>query len=210
MFSEEPEVTSRLADLGLTLPGLSRVIAAGAGGYTSTTAFHTSSAPGSYLYFETTAALRRLCVPDGWGADELDGQARTFDPVRLNAIIVQTGDEKTGLVGEDEPTTRHPKGSATSKKVKVNARQLELFTVGRADDAQVDAGGLLTWVLLVAIVDGELRAELSLPERMSDSSRPAGWLERIILPAVSLGGGPGIDVVQPGGPDTDFDVSWTQ
>lgn len=210
VFVEEPEVSTRLADLGLTHEGLLRVLTAGAGGYASTTAFHPSSAPGSYLYFETTAGLRRLSSPLGWEHDELDGQARTFDPVRRNAIIVQTGDERTGLIGEPAPTTRHPKGSATSKKVKVNAEQTELFTIGRTGDVPGGIGSVLSWVLLVAIVDGELRAELSLPDRMSASSRPTGWLERIIIGAIPLGSGPNVDVVRTDGPDTDFDVSWVQ
>lgn len=210
LFAEEPEVTDRLVQLGLTLVGLARVIASGGGGYATTTRFHPLSAPGSYLYHEATAALRRLLVPNGWVADESDGQPRTWDPIRHNSIIVQTGDVMTGIDGEHEPTTRHTKGTTTQKKIKTNASQLELFTIGQG--MEPSSHGLFTWVLLVAVVEGQVRGELSLPARMSESLRPGGWLERILLPAIDLGAGPRTDVVtsNDGGPDTNFEVAWAK
>ena len=213
IFVEPDEVTPRLERLGLTASGLARVVAAGGGGYSSTTKFHPRSAPGSYLYYETNAALCRMVVPLGWTADEVGGQPRVWDPVRRNCIIVQSGDEMTGIDGPVLPTTKHPHGAATVGKVASNVAQLELFTVDRGveEDRTVD-DGLLTWVLLVAVVDGQVRAELSLPRRMSSSSRPCGWLDRILIPPTDIGTGPRTevtgDVVET--PDTDFDVSWAK
>jgi hypothetical protein len=204
---EEPEVRSRLEELGLSLEGMLRVVAAGGGGYRATTGFHPSSAAGTYLYMEATAALRRLLVPGGWEADEADRQPRTFHPERGVAILVQTGDEMTGIDGDREPTTRHPKGTATQKKVAENGQQMVLFQVS----PQPNGTGWQNWVLLVAIVEKEIRAELSLPERWSEDSRPCGWRERILLRAQELDG-PDVTGRRRGddGPDTDFDVAWRQ
>ena len=203
LYAEEPEVASRLDDLGLSLPGLLRAVAAGAGGHNATTSFHPSSAAGSYLYFETTAALRRLLVPQGWTADEADGQPRTFNEARGVTIIVQTGDNVTGVIGEHEPTTRHMKGTATRKKVEENGQQIPLFTLNGSPDP---SSGQRTWILLVSIVDGQVHAELSLPERMIDS-KPGGWRERILLPTQDLGSD--IQLGRPeSGSDSDFEVAW--
>lgn len=103
VYKEESDAQTRLQSLGLDLGGLQRVVAAGGGGWNSTTAFHPSSARGSYLYFETTAALRRLLVPAGWEYDELDGQARIFNPGLGIGIVVQSGDELTGRMGIEQP-----------------------------------------------------------------------------------------------------------
>src|SRR4051812_17502345 len=106
LYRHEAAAQTRLHDLGLDLAGLQRAVLAGAGGWNATTGFHPSSARGSYLYFETTAALRRLLVPAGWEFDELDGQARTYPPGLGIGIVVQSGDELTGTVEASEPRTR--------------------------------------------------------------------------------------------------------
>ena len=214
---EERQVQSRLEQLGLSLDGLLRVAEVGGGGYRATTAFHPTSAPGSYLYYETTAALRRLLVPAGWDADEADQQPRTFHAGRGIAIVVQTGDEMTGIDGGREPTTRHPKGVATQKKVAENGQQLALFPLG----PQPNGARWQNWVFLVAIVDGQIRAELSLPQRWGEDSRPCGWTERILLPAQELGGSGAIELRELAdvaeldrrdreAPGADFDVAWRQ
>jgi hypothetical protein len=209
VLAEEQEVGSRLEQLGLSLDGLVRVVSAAAGGFNSTTAFHPTPSAGSYLYYEGTAAFRRLVIPDGWEMDELDGQPRTFSRTLGLTVVVQSGDEMTGIDGEREPQTRHPKGPATARKVAVNG-QLDLFKIARPE-APEDLG-LQTWVLLMAVVEGQMRGELSRPERMSPGSRPCGWSERILLPSQPMGGGAEFDLAEPvnDAPDTDFDVSWQQ
>lgn len=205
--SETREVLTKLEAMGLGLEGLQRVVSRGAGGYAATTEFHATSAPGTYLYHETTAALRRLLVPNGWSPDELDRQPRVFNEECGVAIVVQTGDENTGVDGP-EPTTKHPKGQATVRKIEHNAAQLALFPLPTRVAPETE--GLLTWVLLVAIVDGKVRAELSLPHHML-SGRPCGWLERILLPEQDLGGAtPPLETTGESGPDIDFDIAWRQ
>ncbi|GAA4748351.1 hypothetical protein GCM10023350_36600 [Nocardioides endophyticus] len=182
----------------------------GAGGYASTTHFHSSSAPGTYLYHETTAALRRLLVPEGWESDELDGQPRVWNPNSNIAVVVQTGDENTGIAGTHQPRTRNPKGFATQRKIEENRQHPALFMMPVPQRTSLQEDAVLTWVLLVAIVEGMVRAELSLPREFIDG-RPADWVERILLAEQDFGGSP--DAVLPApetGPDTDFDVVWQQ
>lgn len=89
----------------------------------------------------------------------------------------------------------------------VNEQQLALFSVGQSEPAPFSS---FTWVLLVTVMDNEVRAELSLPRGMSADSRPCDLVERILIPAQPLGGGHGLDLAGPwdGVPDTDVDVSW--
>ncbi|MEJ7831733.1 MAG: hypothetical protein WKF79_02370 [Nocardioides sp.] len=190
-------------------------MAAGVGGFTSATRFHGSAAAGTFLYHESTAALRRLVVPQGWGYDEEDQQPRTFSVERGLTIVVQTGDENTGLLEpEAEPRPRHPKGVATARKVASNSEQLALFAVPQAAATEDDQeqGDTLTWVLLVAVGIEVARAELSLPRQMSEDGRPCGWVHRILLPEIAIGG-PINDSPSKDGhseTDVDVDVEWKQ
>lgn len=212
IFAEEPEVRTQLERLGIPLAGLLGAIARGGGAHASTTELHASSAGGTYLYHETTFALRLLLSPLGWICDEADGQPRCFSTARGISIVVQTGDEFTGIDGAAEPMPRHPKGLATQRKVNENTQQLALFNFAAATEDATSGPGL-TWILLVVVDQGMVRAELSLPNALSADKRPCGWLDRILLPGQAVGGG-GVpfDISEPGdeGPETDIDVAWKQ
>lgn len=209
LYADEVAASDRLSQLGLSIPGLLRVINSGAGGFASTTHFHASSAAGTYLYHETTAAARRLLVPAGWEADELDGQPRVWNPRTNVAIVVQTGDENTGIVSEHQPRTRNPKGTATQRKVDENRQHPALFAMPVPQRQALDSVAVLTWVLLVAVVEGKMRAELSLPREFVDG-RPSDWVERILLPEQDFGGTVDLAPSSDAAPDTDFDVAWQQ
>ncbi len=164
------------------------------------------------LWGEGTAAFRRLMVgAHDWTYDELDGQPRTISPDGRIAVVVQTGDEWTGVDWPGRaPSTRHPKGDATKRKVASNALQLELFsTASEAQEIEAELAPM-TWVLLLAIVDGELRAELSLPETISDAGYVVAWRTRILLASHPVDGD---DVVIEGDggdspPESDVAVAW--
>lgn len=204
----------RLAQMGLNVEQLERVVQAGVGGFASTTAFHPRSTPGTYLYHEATAAFRRAVKPSGfWDFDEDDNQPRTFSETYGIAVVVQTGDENTGLINQYEPKARNPKGQATQKKVASNHDQPMLFHMTpRQED---DGSPFSNWVLLIAIVAAQdglaVRSELSLPRKMV-GNKPCGWLERIILPEAQVGDAEAV-VNADGGessPATDIDVVWKQ
>lgn len=200
----------RLRSMGLTVDQLESVVQASLGGYTSTTAFHPRSAPGTYLYHEGTAALRRAVMPSGhWDHDEDDNQPRTFSTVYDIAIVVQSGDENTGLINQYEPKARNPKGQATQKKIASNCDHPVLFSMApRQED---DSTPLVNWVLLIAVEGTVVRSELSLPRKMI-GGKPCGWIERIILPEIEIGGGDSAVMTDEGdtGPIADIDVAWKQ
>lgn len=213
-YAEVEEVETQLEAMGLTLTGLTRVVSSAIGGFTSTTRFHASASGGTYLYHEATAALRRLVMPlGGWDHDEEDRQPRTYSVERGIAIVVQSGDENTGIKEpEAEPRARHPKGSATARKVVTNSEQLALFPVPHAGRPNQAAGEMLTWVLMICVEGEVARAELSLPRQMSADGRPCGWVHRIVLPELPLGATPE-DFSRrdtPPGTDVDVDVEWKQ
>jgi hypothetical protein len=165
------------------------------------------------MYYEGTAALRRELLPDSaWDHDEANQQPRTFNNDRRIAVIVQSGDEMTGIDGDRAPRSKHGKGRATRQKV-VDNRQQYLFDITTPDEPvdDLDDGLILnTWVLLLAEVDGELRVELSRPYAMDEAGRVSAWTERILLPASPLGGNFDIDLGREDDGDQGdaFDVSW--
>lgn len=182
-YLEQEEVQTRLEAMGLSIEALKRVVVSAAGAFNSTTRFHPSSAAGTYMYQEGTAALRRACVPLGYDFDEDGHQPRTFSEERGVSIILQTGDDNTGVLTGVEPTARNPKGTATKNKVSSNYAQMSLFNLATPESPDTD---MYNWVLLVAVVDDVVRAELSLPREVNSEGKPCGWVERILLPEEPL------------------------
>ena len=210
IVSEEHDINAQLDDLGVKLDALTRAVAAAAGGYNQTTRFHPSSGPGTYLYQEATAGIRReLDGHEDWSFDEDDHQPRTFSLDHQVAIVVQSGDENTGIDGELQPKTRNPKGRATAAKVESNFRQLSLFDPLSASIVAPQNGDLLTWILLIAVVDGVVQSELSLPREWSSDGRPCGWLVRVLLPEQDLGGVAPIELTSGNEAEpVDIDIAW--
>ena len=213
-YIEQQEVQTKLEQMGLTIAGLTRVSVAVAGAYNSTTRFHSSAAAGTYMYHEGTAALRRVCVPEGYDYDEEGHQPRTFNDQLGVSIIFQTGDENTGILTGIEPTTRNPKGTATRDKVSANVEQLALFEFVAREDPE---GQSYNWVFLAAVVDGFVRSELSLPREITEDGKPCDWAERIILPeeplasdAVNTDLDAGDKPDNTSTDDVDIDVAWKQ
>jgi hypothetical protein len=210
VVAEESHVQSRVQQLlGITVEHLARVVQAAAGGRNSATRFHPSSTPGSNMYSEGTAALRReLMGEPGWNFDEANQQPRTFNSDRRITVIVQSGDEMTGIDGPRAPRSKHGKGEATRLKVDVNT-QLRLFDVKASDEIASDLA-LHTWVLLMAESEGELRAELSRPTGMDSAGHLSDWTERILLPATPLGGDLDFELDREEDDDQGdgFDVTW--
>lgn len=214
VYAEANEVESQLDRMGLTLEGLQRVVSTAVGGFASTTSFHPTAAGGTFLYHEATAALRRLVMSSGsdWDYDEVDQQPRTFSSTRGLTIVVQSGDENTGLEEpEREPRPRHSKGAATGRKVATNSMQLTLFSLPHVTPKNDERpSGMLTWILLIAVVDGVARAELSLPNDVDDQGRPYAWEHRIVIPEQQVGSPVEQSGTHEAAPDVEVDVTWKQ
>lgn len=201
----------RLLRLGLDENLVVKVAERGLAARRTCTKFDTPSFPGYLQWNHMHRALRELLWHRDWAPDDDRNFSRVVRPDGAIALTVATGDELTGLKpkpGRRQPTTKYPKGTETDLAIEVNV-QLGLF-----DDPpvieDVSSGPPLprpvrqTWWLLNALVDGELRFELSCPEAQDERGHIVKWSERIIFEPISLDGidedddqgddGDGIDV----------------
>ena len=173
------EAASRLAQLGLGIDLVERVVRRADAEAAFCTAFDPPIMEGLTRWARTNRFLREELVPLGWGFDNPRNLPRTIHPGGQFAIVATTGDDVTGLTGL-LPGPKYAKGYATARAVEANG-QLAL------DFGDFDPGGLpardhlLTWLLLFHTDDDGLHVELSLPDRI-DEGRITRWAERIILP----------------------------
>jgi hypothetical protein len=171
----EEQAADRLAELGLTTEIIERVVRRADAEASTCTPLDPPIMAGLTRWGRTNRYLREELIPVGWTFDNPRNLARTIHPSGQFAIVAATGDDLTGLAGL-LPTTKYAKGDATIHAVAAN-EQLTLFDLR----PRTDSGELLTWFLLFHGDEHEFRAELSLPNEITDG-RITGWAERIILP----------------------------
>lgn len=203
------EADERLATMGLDRERLLEVVEQGQMAFVSCTANHPPFVPSLWAWGETVRALRDYLLPQGWFRSDTKNYSLVLDPSRRCAIAVATGNEGTGL--EDaSPATKTPKGPNTKGAI-VQNQQLDMFYALADNVADVSPENdleyeqQLTWVLLIYRGQEEVRCEVSLPVSIGDDGRIDGWRERIILGALSSGGGD-VDIVAPVTPDITVDV----
>lgn len=174
------EAVGKLAELGLTVEIIERVVRRADAEASMCTALDPPIIEGLTRWARTTRFLREELIPRGWRFDNPRNLSRTIHPGGEFAIVASTGDELTGLL-DALPATKYLKGEATVRAVEIN-EQLALdfgdFDPGEGDDA----GEILTWLLMYHASEDEFRVELSLPDAIADG-RITSWAERIILPA---------------------------
>jgi hypothetical protein len=136
-----------------------------------------------------TKYLREGLLPLGWTFDNPRNLARTISPGNDFAIVVATGNHRTGLA-DYEAGTRHHKGFATEQAIIANGQLTldlgDLLRVVPLDRGAVPAGAAeqpTMWLLLFCVEEDIFRAELSLPAAI-DNGRITHWSERILLPEI--------------------------
>ena len=183
----DDKAVDRLAELGLTVPMVERVVRRAEAEVATCTPLDPSIMPGLTRWGRTTRFLREELIPLGWTYDNPRNLPRTIYPARTHAIVATAGDELTG-VAELPPATKYPKGYATQLAVEVN-EQLTLdfgdFDLSAADGSSPASGGILTWFLLFRVCEDGFQVELSLPDQI-EGGRITSWAERIILPLFPL------------------------
>jgi hypothetical protein len=174
------EAVDKLAELGLTVEIIERVVRRADAEASMCTALDPPIMEGMTRWARTTRFLREELIPQGWRFDNPRNLPRTIHPGGEFAVVVSTGDELTGLL-DALPATKYLKGDATVRAVEMN-EQLALdfpdFDLSQRDGA----GEILTWFLMYRASEDEFRAELSLPDAIADG-RITSWAERVILPA---------------------------
>jgi hypothetical protein len=174
------EGVDKLAELGLTVEIIERVVRRADAEASMCTALDPPIMEGMTRWARTTRFLREELIPRGWRFDNPRNLPRTIHPGGEFAIVVSTGDELTGLL-DALPATKYLKGEATVRAVEIN-EQLALDFPGFDLSQRDGAGEILTWFLMYRASEDEFRVELSLPDAIVDG-RITSWAERVILPA---------------------------
>jgi hypothetical protein len=175
----ESEASGRLAELGLTIELIERVVRRADAEASMCTALDPPIMEGLTRWGRMNRFLREELIPAGWRFDNPRNLPRTIHPSGEFAIVATTGDELTGLAGL-LPATKYLKGDATVQAIAVN----EQLTLDFGDFAPGPIGGsrdMLTWFMMFHADEEGFRVELSLPNAITDG-RITSWAERIILP----------------------------
>lgn len=191
------EVTDKLATMGLTVKILNDAIVAGEAARDMCTANDPQTAGGYDAWARATKSLREQLTADGWKRNDEGGLPVVISPSGDLAVTVATGDENTGWTVDRNtglpvsPRTKYAKGATTIALVTRNRMQPDFWEPDQ-EQVKVPDPARKTWFLL-RIRDGEsVRAELSLPAAVGDDGHVEEWLDRIILPPISLKPGGGI------------------
>jgi hypothetical protein len=188
LVREGTDASRRLSELGVGLARLSAALDAGDQAARQADRFSPVTAAGMLRWLTTVQVLRRGFADDGWEINDDRNSPRVIDPSGKFAIVPVSGTADTGIA-TGSPKTANPRGVASSRAVHVNGQLEFSVTVALlADMAAEKTDGVQTWFLLYfRSEDDELRAELSLPVRITDKGIVDVWLERIILPAQTFG-----------------------
>jgi hypothetical protein len=171
------DVVDRLAEIGLSVGMVHRVLARAEVAARSCTPNHPVNAEGWFRWANSVCYLREELIPRGWARARAFNFELVVRPGGMVAIAVTAGDEATGCAGV-LPRTVNPKGAMTVAAVAANSGPQALF--------EVDEFRRRTWFLLYHRDENEIRAELSLPDNVSPSGHIDSWSERIIIPAHPL------------------------
>ncbi len=178
------EVTDSLSQLNLSIEILRDAILAGETARDMCTANDPLNAAGFDAWARSIRSLRERLITLGWTRSDDGGLPVVISPSRSLAVTVATGDEGTGKP-ELLPKTKYAKGGATVAVVTRNRTQRDFFESDE-EEVRVPNPTSETWFLLRNRVDEIVLAELSLPAAIGNDGRVEDWIERIILPPISL------------------------
>ncbi len=186
------EASQRLRDLGFTKPELFREgMEVGLTARFSRSKFAPRTAGGYDQWATAVENIRDQLSKDGWVIADASNFPRSIHPSGTMAIGLLQGDAATG-VRNATPKTARKKGPATWRVVDKN-RQLDLFAkqipiavlpkVAKKSGANEPLTYFVLWYLDRKL--REVRLEMSCPHMLEDG-KITGWIERIILPPISL------------------------
>ena len=186
------EVEARLAELGFTIGELAGAVTDGHAARENCPPNYPPVVRGLVGYGATISGLRDRKLAHGWKKSDYRNFSTVFHEGRRIAVTVAMGDDATGRRGSRDPRTKHDHGQILVEAANrnVDRRQLDLFKKPTPPEAieELAIQPSATWLLLVAVVGGEIRSELSLPSPLSEDGYAETWLERNILPPIPLAG----------------------
>jgi hypothetical protein len=182
----EAEAVDRLAELGLSLEQVERIVRRADADASMCTPFDPPIMEGLTRWARTNRYLREELAPAGWQFDNPRNFPRTIHPSGEYAITATTGDDLTGLA-DLLPTTKYAKGYATTEAVAQNGQptldfgDFDFSPLRARGEEQVELSVPRTWFLLFHLDAAGFRVELSLPDAITDG-RITRWAQRIVLP----------------------------
>ncbi|MCU1394481.1 MAG: hypothetical protein JWM34_2909 [Ilumatobacteraceae bacterium] len=145
---------------------------------------------GQIRHMRTVRYFRELMIPFGWTPDDRGNVGATVSPDGKIAIVVSTGNEGTGLLGE-RLRSKYPKGEVTQcrvlQNVQLNLLEDVLERLLQEEATYADVETRTTWMLLQHPAGNAVRAELSCPSGWDDSHRISEWSQRIPLDELTHG-----------------------
>jgi hypothetical protein len=197
----------RLGQLGIDAERLGAALDAGDVAARQADRFSPVNGAGTLRWMETVRMLRQGLAADGWTPNDDRNSPRTIHPDGVRAVTPVSGTADTGLA-DGTPKTANPRGKASSRAVQINGQLEFSVTALLADMAAEKTSAIETWFLLYyRAQNDELRAELSLPVRISEKGVIDAWRERIILPTRTFGAELSVPRDAGGGDDVDFDIA---
>lgn len=167
LVREEDDVDCRLAELGLTRPGLLRVVAVASTERKNATDLYPLNAPGTFAYHHGVAELRRQFLGSGWDIDRSGG----IETIRNDALNMRVAfcnvEEACGLL---HPKPRTEKGPGAERACSPTLfDDLPAFSPPPRDDL----------LLYYVMIDSQGAAELTRP--VIEGGTFTGAVERVFL-----------------------------
>lgn len=180
VVSEENELIASLLALSpdLTLEIFINAMQAGLAARNTAIPASPKTKAGISHWQESVEMLRLLLSERAWNIVDKKNCPLILSPDKSIALVVMTGDSRTGLDGGIAPTNSAEKGAVAKELIEANQLSLKL--------AQNPDPGTQVWVLLYHYdkATGMLRFELSLPSSFN-KGKITGWTERILLGSIS-------------------------
>src|SRR3982750_4430938 len=108
-FEQPHDRDAKLYALGLDQATVEKIVVHGLTARQACSPLSPPSYPGIRQWAETNIASRVLLIPKDWTPNDANNFSRVVNPEETLAIVVATGDERTGIATQ-EPQTRYPKG----------------------------------------------------------------------------------------------------
>jgi hypothetical protein len=201
VYSNVPDIDSRLSGLGLSREVLIQAVKAGLLARREHTENHPKTSAGFNTWSETVRSLRDQLVSGGWEANNEANQGLTSNEELRVSIAVVPGDAKTGRQ-DSTPSTRSSRGPRTADAIRANGTGYLFKEIEEQIAALMSMRLDGLWLLLVFVNEARqwVQSELSRATQMTDGNRPTAWSERILLPDIDFSSTP-ISSNRTDGPD---------
>lgn len=173
----------RLTELDLSIDLLGEALDRAAADVRSCTTYDAPAAPGFLFWSRVNRYLAESLTPRRWKHTSRDSILRVFHPTGSHAITAISGEGKIGNL-RAKVRSKNPKGEAMARLVERNG-QLAFYTRDEVIYG-TELDQVPTWFLLYARTKSSIKAELSLPVKMTGKYVDE-WHERIPLDLPDIG-----------------------